>query len=271
MQSDEKAGKSGSAGVGAAWQKAVSSPDTSYATRKVPLVEVEYFSLSDYVRNVVEALAQSGGRSILEAGCGSGKLSLALAFLGYEVTALDISADVLSNLTSNAARLESESERSFRIRTVCFDLERMPFDEGAFDAVTNEGVVEHWTDRAARVDVIREMGRVVRPGGRVIIYVPNGRHPLRRWWKLTRYPGYRQDDAVPWFRYDCPTLEQEMSEAGLRHVRTDGISPYSSLRVWPDLLPLRAAASLMERFLPHPPFIRRRMGFNLSGIGTKPE
>src|SRR5207247_1029846 len=47
--------------------------------------------------------------------------------------------------------------------------ENLPFGDGSFDLVTALDVVEHLDDDVA---ALREMGRVLRPGGRVLVTVP---------------------------------------------------------------------------------------------------
>jgi SAM-dependent methyltransferase len=147
------------------------------------------------------------------------------------------------------------------------DLERLPFANDAFAGVVNEGVVEHWLDRDQRRAVLAEMARVARPGGVVAVYVPNGRHPLVRWWERTRYPGYAS--SVAWHKYGWRDLSDDLMAAGLRNVRVDGLSPYSTIAVWPHWWILRALAGLARRFLPEPRRLRLRCGFNLMAIGEK--
>lgn len=72
---------------------------------------------------------------------------------------------------------------------VSADAAGLPFVDSAFDLVTANMVVEHITDGAA---LLREVGRVLRPGGRVVLHTPNRRFyqimatlwlpsPLRSW------------------------------------------------------------------------------------------
>src|SRR5439155_1624396 len=53
--------------------------------------------------------------------------------------------------------------------------ERLPFADGAFDVILLHEVLEHVTDDQA---TLREANRVLRPGGRVVIFCPNRLYPF---------------------------------------------------------------------------------------------
>ncbi|MCC6156578.1 MAG: methyltransferase domain-containing protein, partial [Deltaproteobacteria bacterium] len=174
------------------WEAVTNSPESVYKSVVVPAQKIRHFAESAYVRPIVEATEP--GALCLETGCGSGSLSLAVASTGRRVVTIDIAQGVLDNLAANRARLAAEFPGMGDITPVRGDIEHMPFDDGAFDAVFSEGVIEHWTDKPARLAVMREMVRVLKPGGRLVLFVPNGRHPLHGWWQLTRYPGYASEN-----------------------------------------------------------------------------
>jgi len=98
-------------------------------------------------------------RCVLDVGTGAGSLSLLLASLGYEVTAVDAVGRMLE---CTAAKAERTGLRVDLHRALADDL---PFEPAAFDAVTSKLVV--WTllepERA-----VAEWMRVTRPGGRVL-------------------------------------------------------------------------------------------------------
>lgn len=102
---------------------------------------------------------RSGARTILDVGSGSGDVPRALVRDGrrrgvdVHVTCLDRSPEMLA-----IARRRSADDRLVFVRG---DGERLPFPDGAFDAVTCTLALHHFEPPAAR-DLLREMRRVAR-------------------------------------------------------------------------------------------------------------
>ena len=99
------------------------------------------------------------GRSVLDVGCGTGWFSARAAELGGQVTSVDIGTKLLS-LTRD--RCQSEP--------VAGDACALPFRTSSFDVVLSSECIEHTLDPHAAV---REIHRVTRPGGLLLITVPN--------------------------------------------------------------------------------------------------
>jgi SAM-dependent methyltransferase len=109
------------------------------------------------VAEMLEAV--TGAARILDVGCGSGRLSVALARTGAAVTGLDTSAAVLDDARRRA------SEAGVGLTLVEADMNRsLPFADAAFDAVTSRLALMIADDPAA---TLRELGRALEPGGRV--------------------------------------------------------------------------------------------------------
>jgi SAM-dependent methyltransferase len=85
--------------------------------------------------------------------------------------------------------------------------EDLPCDDGTFDLVTALDVVEHLDDD---VGGLREMRRVLRPSGRVLIFVPTF---MWLW-------GVQDDVSHHRRRYTLPELRRAMTEAGFEVERT---------------------------------------------------
>jgi len=114
---------------------------------------------------------QSGAK-VLDAGCGTGTNARWLADQGFTVTGADF---------SEFALLKADGDVSYRLE----DLTRMSFADGQFDAVFCIGVLMHIPDAEA---ALRELARVVRPGGWLIIVEANATAPetylFRAYWRL---------------------------------------------------------------------------------------
>jgi ubiquinone/menaquinone biosynthesis C-methylase UbiE len=103
---------------------------------------------------------------ILEPGSGTGLVSLELAGMGARVFLLDLSPEAIKLSRSEFAR---SGARQISVQASIIDL---PFKDDSFDIAWNGGVVEHF-DLDDQVWIVREMLRVTKPGGRVIILVPS--------------------------------------------------------------------------------------------------
>jgi ubiquinone/menaquinone biosynthesis C-methylase UbiE len=114
-------------------------------------------------------LGPLAGRRILEVGCGAASSSRWLATQGAVPVALDLSAGMLRHAVAGAAR------SGVTVALVQADALALPFGSGSFDvAFTAFGAVPFVADSAA---VMREVYRVLRPGGRWVFAVT---HPIKR-------------------------------------------------------------------------------------------
>jgi ubiquinone/menaquinone biosynthesis C-methylase UbiE len=103
------------------------------------------------------------GSSVLEIGCGSGGYALHLvATTGCRITGLDINESGIRNANHLAQARDLASQLRFER---CDVSKKLPFDDGAFDAVFSNDVLCHL---AGRAEVLAEMYRVLKPGGRML-------------------------------------------------------------------------------------------------------
>jgi ubiquinone/menaquinone biosynthesis C-methylase UbiE len=120
---------------------------------------------------VLEALAGRAPGAVLDAGAGTGRLARALDGAGWSVTALDVSREMLATLARSLPTCE----------TVHGTLgSPLPLTDAAFDAVVSMRVLKYVADLDT---AMRELARVLRPGGRVVLEFPNK-------WSVARL-GYR--------------------------------------------------------------------------------
>ncbi len=107
------------------------------------------------------------GKRILEVGAGTGRDAVTLARAGAEVLTLDYVAGSLE-LTRKAASLAQVN-----VTTVCGDALDSPFPAGCFDVVFHQGLLEHFRDTTP---LLRDNARILKPGGFVIVDVPQTFH-----------------------------------------------------------------------------------------------
>ncbi len=113
----------------------------------------------DLIRN----WARVAGADVLVDGAGVGIYSQHLAAAGARVTSLDIDLPSMIAASQNLSRC---------VAAAC---EALPFANNSFDTVLSHEVLEHVRDDAASVC---EIARVLRPGGRFVLFLPNRLHPF---------------------------------------------------------------------------------------------
>jgi len=137
-------------------------------------------------------LAGHGRRRILNAGCGSGELSLRLAALGHEVMGIDLEPAHIDLARANAA-----AHPGLSCRFAVSSIEDYRPDT-TFDCVVSTDVLEHIDDdRAAFAKLVS----LVPPGGLILITVPAGP------WLF----GYHDEQLGHYRRYTRRSLNQLMA------------------------------------------------------------
>lgn len=104
----------------------------------------------------LDAARVSSGTRLLDAGCGAGLLAVLASFRGAQVSALDAAPGLVAIARQ---RLPGADVREG-------DLEALPFADASFDAVAAVNSIFYAENMAA---AMRELVRVVRPGGRVVV------------------------------------------------------------------------------------------------------
>lgn len=257
--------------VGKKWEQSFHEQDaaltagasSAYEIKGVPKSFFTSYSQSPYIELLVKYAKLKKGSTILEAGCGSGKLSVVLATMGFKVTALDFSKKMLKNVES----LKKQAEKHFGKLQMDFvqgDLGDLKLTK-KYDAVFNEGVVEHWLDHQDRIHVISQMKKVTKKDGTVAVFVPNGANPFHFWWVATRFSGYMS--APKMTRYSTKKLKNELKAAGLKKIETDGFDTYYSFNKWPRLPLLDYPIGYLEKHHKPAKPIREFLGTMIAAMG----
>ncbi len=124
-------------------------------------------------RLILELAGDVAGRAVLDLGCGDGELALALVKRGALATGIDASPAMIDAARRRA--MQQGAEVALQVATA----EHLPFPAERFDIVTAITVLCFIDDPAP---VLREISRVLRPGGRLVI------GELGKWspWAATR-------------------------------------------------------------------------------------
>jgi demethylmenaquinone methyltransferase / 2-methoxy-6-polyprenyl-1,4-benzoquinol methylase len=180
-------------------------------------------------RALVRAVDPRPGQRVIDVATGTGMVALALARQGCTVVGLDQSPQMLA-----AARAKLQDAPAFadRVSFVQGEAERLPFANGAFDALTFTYLLRYVDDRAA---TLAELARVVRPGGRIAMLefaVPTSR-PARWLWRA-------------YTRVGLPLIGRIVSPAWLEVGRFLGPNIEQFYAAEPDLVGLWRGAGIEE-------------------------
>lgn len=96
---------------------------------------------------------------LLDLGCGAGRTSIPLTQMGYEVTGIDISASMLKAAIPESERL------NLKIDFQEMDAKALTFADQSFDcAIYSFNGLDHIPGYAGKLEVLREVFRVLKPG-----------------------------------------------------------------------------------------------------------
>jgi len=201
--------------------------------------------ITDFSLRWLEFLAERSAHlpdsaKVLEAGCGSGEGIAVLAKEGRTAIGLDMSKEAVAKtaLYKNVTALEGNNFA-------------LPFPDNFFDLVFNSGVIEHYK-YPENVRQVKEMARVTKSGGEVIINVPNS---LCFWYTAMK-------NILLFFRkwkfgyeegYTLWRLKKTAGEAGLQVQGATGflsMPPFATDDKEMLPLPLRKKLAGFEKYLP---------------------
>jgi ubiquinone/menaquinone biosynthesis C-methylase UbiE len=159
-------------------------------------------------RAMIRAIGPLDGGLVLDVGCGTGTLTMSLA----RESARTIGVDPAPRMVAKAMGKRSGSSARFLVASA----ESLPFADSSFQAATASLTVHHWRDAARG---LAELGRVIRPGGRLVIAEIDLPGPAR---SLLRLVG---SSHAGWSRRE---LAGFLYRAGFSQVRATGRGPLGS-------------------------------------------
>ncbi len=123
--------------------------------------------------------AHLSGKKFLDAGCGTGWVSSEAHKRGAVVTSMDVGPELLKKVAQKV-----------KTTAVIGSIMEMPFANDTFDIVVSTEVIEHVTEP---LRALKELHRVVKPGGIVVVTTPNKKWlwavQLANFFKLRPYQG----------------------------------------------------------------------------------
>ena len=198
----------------------------------------------DIARLVNETINVNSDPVLLDVGCGSGKLTFALSSIFNQLVGFDLSSVRIAAANKIVNERKEFVKKSIQFK--CGDAdEPFPFEDNIFDVVVACAILEHVIDPFR---MIREMRRVTKTGGYVIISVPNiayikhvyhlllGRVPLT---------GIGNHDMNEWERdgwdgahlhyFTKKSLSSFLNHNKFRPIKWTGDGRYAPLRRWNQL------------------------------------
>jgi ubiquinone/menaquinone biosynthesis C-methylase UbiE len=187
--------------------------------------------------SALDMVAVQAGESAADIGAGTGFLTEALLQRGLKVVAVDRSKSMLAVLCEKLARTGDVECRSGTS-------EDLPVADGSVDRVFANMYLHHVEDPEV---AIREMVRIVRPGGTVVVTdLDRHDHEFLRTEHQDRWMGFERDQVRRWFAdvglvgvriecagADCRTTSAEGEEAGISIFQAAGTRPAGSAMAGP--------------------------------------
>jgi SAM-dependent methyltransferase len=194
-------------------------------------------------RWIADAARLGPGVRVLEVGCGTGFFSEIFSAAGCDLTAIDISPELLER-----ARQRGPLNVRFEVQ----DIERLPYPDGSFDAAVGVRVLHHLDLEVA----FSEIGRVLRSGGRISFCEPNMLNPQIMIQKNVPYIKRMMGDTPDETAFIRWPLRRFLERRGFHQIQ---IEPFDFLHPWVPDRWVRSA----ERFsaaLEHIPALREIAG-----------
>lgn len=166
------------------------------------------------------------GENVLEVDCGPGVLAQLMQQRGAKVTGTDLSI----------VAVERARAKGIEAYQVDVDTEPLPFADASFDTVVSNSMIEHRFFPERSFD---ECVRVLKPGGKFIVCLPNIAHWICRWWILTgRFPYVENSptDMLHLRFFTVSEVKKICRQRGLRVLEIDGSPSLWAKEFYPPLV-----------------------------------
>src|SRR3990172_4714348 len=120
-------------------------------------------------KELLAEIYNSEAKTILEAGTGSGAMSIFFSWLGRDVTGVDLDPKIIE-------KAEAENQRfGGRAKFVVADTLRLPFPDRSFDLIFHQGLLEHFSD----AEIHQILTEQLRCAPTVVVSMPNYWYPKK--------------------------------------------------------------------------------------------
>jgi ubiquinone/menaquinone biosynthesis C-methylase UbiE len=226
-----------------------------------------YETYAPWMRETME-FDRHAGAQLLEIGGGMGTDLAQFAAHGADVTDVDLSSGHLGLARENFA------VRSLSGQFLQQDAESLVFDDNTFDVVYSNGVLHHTPDTR---QVVREIFRVLKPGGRVIVMV-YAEDSLQYWRNLMWNIGLREGQLRKYSMGEIMSRAVERSDNAAAHPLVKAYTREGLRRLFEGFLDIEILQRQLEadgvpRVLARVPrrYLERIMGWNLIIKARKPD
>jgi SAM-dependent methyltransferase len=149
-----------------------------------------------HVKNICQYIAGTSASRILDVGCGTAGLSVALAWTFPSARIESFDADGRS-VQAGMTRIAGYGMSDRVHLQVVAPGAPFPFETGSFDLVTCTSVIEFITNEGRREKFLSEIRRMVRPGGTIVITTPNPFYPVELH-SHRLFQNWRRELGYPW-------------------------------------------------------------------------
>ena len=191
--------------------------DTGYAKQKLP-IKIDYDNIHEYwhTHQILKRFIKRGS-SVLECGCSPARW-LAYFAMEYDCEIWGIDNSIVG-LDTSKKNLQMQGIEEFEL--IKGDVNHLPFYNATFDVVFSDGLLEHFREPKK---IVKEMARVLKQGGLLIIKIPNFHTGSLMW--LMDAILFKRGISETHFELDLKEVNSWLIEQNFRILSSEYISLY---------------------------------------------